>query len=122
MGIRLSARYQWEDTDSLPFLDQTFPGPRVTIGNDPTASLSLNGSALSPEQIVIIDEEDEPRIINQAEGASLNGEALGLNASRPLRDGDVLCIGTYRINIAYRTTAGAEQPSGRATSASFEIR
>ncbi|HEY9228288.1 MAG TPA: hypothetical protein VIP11_16650 [Gemmatimonadaceae bacterium] len=30
--------------------------------------------------------------------------------------------GTYRFNIAYRTTAGAQQPSGRGISASFEIR
>ena len=30
--------------------------------------------------------------------------------------------GTYRITVSYRTSAGASQPAGRASSASFEIR
>jgi len=99
MGIRLSARYQWEDTNSPPFFDKTFVGSRITIGNDPAASLCLNGSVLSAEQIVIIDGEGEPQIINQAEGTALNGELLDLNAWRPIRDGDLLSIGTYQISI-----------------------
>ncbi|HEX2269821.1 MAG TPA: FHA domain-containing protein [Pyrinomonadaceae bacterium] len=101
MRIRLSARYQWEDTHSPPFFDQTFNGPRITIGNSPTANLSLNGSVRSGEQIVILLEETEPQIINQAEGTALNGEILGLNLPHPLKDGDLLTIGTYQINIAF---------------------
>lgn len=101
MRIRLTARYQWEDTNSPPFFDQTFNGPRVIIGNLPTANLSLNGSVRSGEQIVIVLGEAEPHIINQAEGTALNGEILGLNLSQPLKDGDLLTIGTYRINIEF---------------------
>ncbi len=101
MRIRLSARYQWEDTNSPPFFDQTFTGPRITIGNSPDASLSLNGSVLSGEQIVIVLEETEPQIINQAEGTSLNGEMLELNLSQPLKHGDVLALGTYQISVAF---------------------
>ncbi len=99
MEIRLSARYQWEDPDSPPFFDKTFADSRITIGNDPAASLCLNGSILPSEQIVIIDGETEPQIMNQAEGTSLNGEILALHECRPLKDGDLLCIGTYRISI-----------------------
>jgi hypothetical protein len=99
MEIRLSARYQWEGFDSPPFFDKTFLDSRITIGNDPAASLCLNGSVLSAEQIVIIEGETEPQLMNQAEGTSLNGEALALNECRPLRDGDLLCIGTYQISI-----------------------
>jgi hypothetical protein len=99
MKIRLSARYQWEGPDSPPFFDKTFADSRVTIGNDPAASLCLNGSVLSAEEIVIIDGETEPQVINQAEGTTLNGEILALNEHRPLRDGDSLTIGTYRISI-----------------------
>ena len=99
MEIRLSARYQWEGPDSPPFFDKTFADSRITIGNDPAASLCLNGSVLSAEQIVIIDGETEPQVINQAEGTTLNGEVLALNECRPLRDGDLLCIGTYKISI-----------------------
>lgn len=99
MEIRLSARYQWDGPDSPPFFDKTFAGSRITIGNDPLASLCLNGSVLSAEQIVIIDGETEPKVMNQAEGTSLNGEVLALNECRPLRDGDLLSIGTYRISI-----------------------
>src|SRR5918999_2721837 len=101
MRIRLSARYQWEDSNSPPFFDQTFTGPRITIGNSPNASLSLNGSVLSGEQIVIVLGETEPQIINQADGTSLNGETLALNLSRPLKHGDVLALGTYKINVAF---------------------
>jgi hypothetical protein len=101
MRIRLSARYQWEDTNSPPFFDQTFTGPRITIGNSPDASLSLNGSVLSGEQILILLEETEPQIINQAEGTSLNGERLELNLSQPLKHGDVLALGTYQISVMF---------------------
>ncbi|HKR13333.1 MAG TPA: hypothetical protein VJT15_14820 [Pyrinomonadaceae bacterium] len=101
MRIRLSARYQWEDTNSPPFFDQTFNGPRIIIGNLPTANLSLNGSVRSGEQIVIVLGETEPQVINQAEGAALNGEILGMNLSHPLKDGDLLTIGAYEINIEF---------------------
>jgi len=110
MGIRLSARYQWEDTDSPPLLDKTFAGPRLSIGNDPAASLCLNGSVLAAEQIVIIDEETSPQLINQADGTSLNGEVLELGVCRPLRNGDVLCVGTYRIDIFFDEGPNAQHP------------
>lgn len=106
MRIRLSARHQWEDSNSPPFFDQTFTGPRITIGNSPTASLSLNGSVLSGEQIVIVFDESEAQLINQAEGTSLNGETLALNLTRPIKHGDLLAIGTYQISIAF-----ADEPS-----------
>ena len=101
MRIRLSARYQWEDTNSPPFFDQTFTGPRITIGNSPAANLSLNGSVRSGEQIVIVLDEAEPQLINQAEGTALNGEILELNLSHPLKHGDLLTIGTYMISITF---------------------
>lgn len=114
MRIRLSARYQWEDTNSPPFFDQTFTGPRITIGNSPFASLSLNGSIRSEEQLVIILDETEPQIINQAEGTSLNGEILELNSSVPLKHGDLLAIGTYNINVAFE-----DEPSNNDESTSL---
>jgi hypothetical protein len=101
MRIRLSARYQWEDTHSPPFFDQTFNGPRITIGNSPAANLSLNGSVRSGEQIIIVLEESEPHIINQAEGTALNGEMLALNLAHPIKHGDLLTIGTYKISIDF---------------------
>lgn len=99
MEIRLSARNQWEDSDSPAFLDKTFIDSRITIGNNPAASLCLNGSVLSPEQVVIVNLETGPKITNQAEGTFLNGEMLALNESRLLKDGDLLDIGTYRISV-----------------------
>ena len=114
MRIRLSARYQWEDTNSPPFFDQTFTGPRITIGNSPFASLSLNGSIRSEEQLVIVLDETEPQIINQAEGTSLNGEILELNSSVPLKDGDLLAIGTYTINVAFEDEAPSPKVNGKA--------
>jgi hypothetical protein len=120
MEIRLSARYQWEGPDSPPFFDQTFADSRITIGNDPAASLCLNGSVLSAEQLVIIDGETEPQVVNQAEGTSLNGETLGLNECRPLKDGDVLSIGTYRISI-FLTEAATSNYSSALLSAGSSV-
>ena len=114
MRIRLSARYQWEDTNSPPFFDQTFTGPRITIGNSPFASLSLNGSIRSEEQLVIVLDETEPQIITQAEGTSLNGEILELNSSVPLKDGDLLAIGTYTINVAFEDETPSPNVNGKA--------
>ena len=99
MEIRLSARNQWEDSDSPPFLEKTFVDSRITIGNNPAASLCLNGSVLSPEQVVIANLETGPEVTNQAEGTFLNGNPLALNESRLLKDGDLLDIGTYRISV-----------------------
>lgn len=99
MEIRLTARNQWEDSDSPPFLDKTFVDSRITIGNNPAASLCLNGSVLSPEQVVIANLESGPEVTNQAEGTFLNGKMLALNESRLLKDGDLLDIGTYRISV-----------------------
>lgn len=100
MEIRLSARNQWEDSESPPFLDKTFVDSRITIGNNPAASLCLNGSVLSPEQMVIANLDTGPKVTNQAEGTFLNGEMLALNESRLLKDGDLLDIGTYRISVS----------------------
>ena len=103
MEIRLTARNQWEDSDSPPFLDKTFVDSRITIGNNPAASLCLNGSVLSPEQVVIANLETGPEVTNQAEGTFLNGKMLALNESRLLKDGDLLDIGTYRISVFLST-------------------
>lgn len=113
MRIRLSARYQWEDSNARPFFDQTFTGPRITIGNSPSASLSLNGSVRSGEQIVIVFDEAEAQLINEAEGTALNGEILALNLLRPLKDGDLLAIGTYQISIAFDQEVPSSNPQSR---------
>jgi hypothetical protein len=69
----------------------------------------LNGSVVSPEQVVIVDGAVESTLINKAEGTSLNGEPLEVQARRVLKSGDLLSIGTYLIKI----TVGGEPPAQR---------
>jgi pSer/pThr/pTyr-binding forkhead associated (FHA) protein len=100
MGIKLTAKHNWNDAHSSPFFEKTFRQNRITIGNHPAANVRLNGSVVSAEQLVIVDGMVEPIIINCAEGTWLNGESLGADERRSLRDGDVIHIGTYVINVA----------------------
>jgi hypothetical protein len=100
MGIKLTASHTGEGEGSTPFFEKAFTEDRITIGNHSAASLRLNGSVVADEQLVIIDCLLEPKIINRAEGTSLNGERLALNELRYLRDRDLLTIGTYLIDVS----------------------
>jgi hypothetical protein len=99
MGIKLTARHSGSGADSPPFLEKSFRQNRITVGNHPHANLRLNGSVVAAEQVVIIDGMVEPIIINRVPGTSLNGETLAEDERRSLRDGDLLAIGTYLINV-----------------------
>jgi hypothetical protein len=100
MGIKLTAKHNWNHADSHPFFERTFRQNRITIGNHVAAHLRLNGSVVAAEQLVIVDGMVEPIIINCAEGTWLNGETLAPEERRSLRDGDVIHIGTYVINVS----------------------
>ena len=99
MGIKLTAKHNWNEAHSQPFFERTFRQNRITIGNHPAANLRLNGSVVSAEQLVIVDGMVEPIVINCAEGTWLNGESLAADERRSLRDGDVIHIGTYVITV-----------------------
>jgi pSer/pThr/pTyr-binding forkhead associated (FHA) protein len=100
MAIRLTARNTEDSPNSQPFFERTFRDYRITIGNDPLASLCLNGSVGSAEHVVIVEEGNQSVVINQAEGTVLNGEPLDLNVRRTLKNGDLLSIGTYEITVS----------------------
>jgi hypothetical protein len=99
MEIRLTARRSGDAPGSAPLFEESFQQDLITIGNDPEATLRLNGSVVASEQVVIVDGTLEPLIINRAEGTLLNGERLSLNARRLLKTGDLLVIGTYVISV-----------------------
>jgi pSer/pThr/pTyr-binding forkhead associated (FHA) protein len=109
MGIKLRARFDEEGSDSPPFFEGTIDEDRITIGNDPTSTIRLNGSVVSAEQVVIIDDAAGATLVNREEGTALNGEMLAANTRRPLRSGDVLSIGSYRIKVYLQLEPASEK-------------
>ena len=77
----------------------------ITIGSDPSATLSFAGVA--PEQALIIVEEEAPLLINRAAGTTLNGETLAREIRRPLAHGDLLGIGDRRITLDFGSAPGS---------------
>jgi pSer/pThr/pTyr-binding forkhead associated (FHA) protein len=108
MGIKLTAKHNWNQSNSQPFFERTFRQNRISIGNHVAAHLRLNGSVVAAEQLVIVDGMVEPIIINCADGTWLNGEVLAPEERRSLRDGDVIHIGTYVINVSVLRNAELE--------------
>ena len=108
MGIRLRARFDEEGLDS-PFFEGTLDEDRITIGNDPTSTIRLNGSVVSAEQVVIVDEATGATLVNREEGTVLNGELLAANTRRALKSGDVLSIGSYQIKIYLQLEPASEK-------------
>jgi hypothetical protein len=109
MGIRLSARFDEDTLDSPKFFERTLAEDRITIGNDPDATIRLNGSVVSAEQVVIIDGATGATLVNREEGTALNGEILAANVRRPLKSGDVLSIGSYLIKIYLQLEPASEK-------------
>lgn len=96
-------------TDEPPLAEQTFDGPMATIGSDQAATIQLRGHGIAPEQAVIVNEDGQLLLINQADGTTLNQETLAREAIRPLTHGDRLRVGEYVIEILLEQTAQAGQ-------------
>jgi len=80
----------------------------ATIGSDQAATLQLRGQGIAPEQAVIVNEDGQLLLINQADGTTLNQETLAREAIRPLTHGDLLRVGEYVIEISLEEHAQTE--------------
>ncbi len=77
----------------------TFDELLITLGSNPTASVSLTEPNIAHEQAVIINENGQPLFINQNRGTILNGSELDQGLQHNLRTGDSIIIGSYQIIV-----------------------
>jgi pSer/pThr/pTyr-binding forkhead associated (FHA) protein len=75
-------------------------GERITIGRDPDAGISVDDEAVSWHHLEI---ESRGGVLMATDLDSRNGTALNgepLDRPRRLRDGDVLTVGVYRLEVS----------------------
>jgi predicted component of type VI protein secretion system len=75
-------------------------GERTTVGRDPEADVRIDDEGVSWHHLVI---ESRGGVLMAADLDSRNGTALNgepLDRARRLRDGDVLTVGVYRLEVA----------------------
>ncbi len=83
---------------------RAFPIERgwTRIGRSPTADVRIDDPSVSRRHALIVAEPGKPlRILDDRSlnGVFVNGEAVEW---RPLRDGDQLTVGRYRLYVLYR--------------------
>jgi predicted component of type VI protein secretion system len=92
-------------------------GERTTVGRDPEADVTIDDEAVSWQHLEI---ESRGGVLMAADLDSRNGTALNgepLDRPRRLRDGDVLTVGEYRLEISdpvpgrAGATVAASEPS-----------
>lgn len=80
---------------------RSFPlGERMTVGRDPEAAVSIDDEAVSWHHLEI---ENRGRVLMATDLDSRNGTALNgapLERPRRLRDGDVLTVADYRLEVS----------------------
>jgi pSer/pThr/pTyr-binding forkhead associated (FHA) protein len=75
-------------------------GERTTVGRDPAADVTIDDEAVSWHHLEI---ESRGGVLMAADLDSRNGTALNgepLDRSRRLRDGDILTLAQYRLEVA----------------------
>lgn len=92
-------------------------GARTTVGRDPEADVCIDDEAVSWHHLEIESHGGVPMAtdLDSRNGTALNGEPL--DRPRRLRDGDVLTVGEYRLEISdpvpgrAGATVAASEPS-----------
>jgi predicted component of type VI protein secretion system len=115
MLARMDARVWLTGKDSKP---RSFPlGERTMVGRDPEADVCIDDEAVSWHHLEV---EVRGGILMGTDLDSRNGTALNgepLDRPRRLRDGDVLTVGEYRLEISAPVsgragaTVAASEPS-----------
>lgn len=80
--------------------EQLFDAPLITIGRAPSSSLIIESAEIADEQWIIINENEEPFLVNRAEGTLWRDEALPLAAQRPLSNGDLVRTGDFVVEVS----------------------
>ncbi len=105
------------------FTHEIFPNGIITVGNDSSATLTLEDETIAPEQLVIVCEDDAMTLLCRDEGTSVNGEILAKGALHNLQIGDLITVGEYNLIIQTEDTGDAAKtpPNSSSNEASTEI-
>lgn len=93
--------------------DQTFAleDLLISIGSSNEATLRLVGDKIALEQAVIVNENQQPLLINQAKGTILNDLEIEQGFPHQLKSGDQVRIGFYHLTIELNGHLGAAKPA-----------
>lgn len=92
-------------TDGVVIKEIELDKPRTTLGRRPYNDIVIDNLAISGEHAVLLLQDGQVTIedLNSTNGSYVNGKAI---RSAPLRDGDLVEIGRYKIRFE-QTDAGA---------------
>jgi hypothetical protein len=115
MGIRIVAKRTKSTENEKPLYEGTFDGTIVTIGSDPLSTIHLIGRNISPEQAIIILEDNQLLLINREEGTIFNGDRLLKAARQPIGNGDIITIADYSISFLFESNADLKETKAEST-------
>ena len=93
-------------TDGVVIKEIELNKPRTTLGRRPYNDIVIDNLAISGEHAVLLLQDGQVTIedLNSTNGSYVNGKAI---RSAPLRDGDLVEIGRYKIRFEQSVTAPA---------------
>jgi pSer/pThr/pTyr-binding forkhead associated (FHA) protein len=98
MAIKLVVRNK-ERNSSSDEKTLTFNEMLVTIGSNQSATVFLADAKIAPEQVVIINEDEDQLLINQGKGTILNGHEIVEGLRYKLKNNDEVSMGSYSLTV-----------------------
>lgn len=96
--------------------DLTLPIPSsgiVSVGNDASATIELQGDAVAPEQFVVVCESGQMTLLCRVDNTQINENILPQGSLHNLEVGDTIAVGEFQLMV--ETDESAEKIlSGRA--------
>lgn len=71
----------------------------ITVGSEPSSTITLSGEQVAVEQFVIVCEDERMLLLCRVDGTVVNGESLPQGFLHNLQIGDEIVIGDYRISV-----------------------
>lgn len=71
----------------------------ITVGSEPSSTLTLSGEQVAVEQFVIICEDEQMLLLCRVDGTIINNESLPQGFLHNLQIGDEIVVGDYKISV-----------------------
>src|SRR6185436_8370485 len=117
MGVKIEVYSSWsKDATEGPLLYQ-FNQEKIVIGRSPGSDVQLPHPAVSGSHAIINVQQVTHSIVDldSTNGTRVNGEKLFANRAKVLRNGDVVELGGFRLEIKLDVVVG-ESHTGEKTS------
>lgn len=84
----------------IPEIKQEIPvNGIITVGSEPSSTITLQGEQVAVEQFVIVCEDDRMLLLCRVEGTVINGENLPQGFLHNLQIGDRIVVGDYKMSV-----------------------